>query len=105
MGGDNPASGSPCVGQRAGAAWERERVAGGEGGDGLGPGDAIRDGSRQAVRRLHAVGLEVARLAGDGEAVARSAAVELGMDTCFAQALPEHKDLMSCVVAYTGQFF
>ncbi|MCB0113720.1 MAG: heavy metal translocating P-type ATPase, partial [Caldilineaceae bacterium] len=54
--------------------------------------DIIRDESRQAVDRLHKMGIEVAMLTGDSEAVAKAVADELGIDTYFAQVLPEHKD-------------
>ena len=54
--------------------------------------DIIRNESRQAVDRLHEMGIEVAMLTGDSEAVAKAVADELGIDTYFAQVLPEHKD-------------
>jgi P-type Cu2+ transporter len=53
--------------------------------------DVIREESRQAVAALHEMGVKVAMLTGDSEAVARSVAHELGIDTYFAQVLPEHK--------------
>ena len=54
--------------------------------------DAIRPESRQAVRRLQQMGITVAMLTGDSEAVARAVAEELGIDSYFAQVLPEHKE-------------
>ncbi|MCC6190930.1 MAG: copper-translocating P-type ATPase [Anaerolineales bacterium] len=54
--------------------------------------DVIRPESREAVRRLHAMGVEVAMLTGDSQAVAKTVADELGIDTYFAEVLPEHKD-------------
>lgn len=54
--------------------------------------DVIREVSYEAVRQLQSMGLEVAMLTGDSEAVARAVAAELGIDTYFAQVLPEHKD-------------
>lgn len=54
--------------------------------------DVVRDESREAIRRLHEMGIEVAMLTGDSEAVARAVAEELGIDTYFAEVLPEHKD-------------
>jgi Cu2+-exporting ATPase len=54
--------------------------------------DVIRPESREAVKRLHEMGVEVAMLTGDAEAVARAVAEELGIDTYFAEVLPEHKD-------------
>jgi P-type Cu2+ transporter len=53
--------------------------------------DVIRDESRQAVQQLHDLGLKVAMLTGDSEAVARAVAQELQIDTYFAEVLPEHK--------------
>ena len=54
--------------------------------------DVVRPESEQAVRRLHQMGIEVAMLTGDSTAVAESVANELGIDTFFAEVLPEHKD-------------
>ena len=53
--------------------------------------DAIREESREAIRALHEGGIEVAMLTGDAQAVADAVAVELGIDTVFAQILPEDK--------------
>ena len=54
--------------------------------------DVIRPESRQAIDKLHEMGVEVAMLTGDSQAVAKSVAEELGIDTYFAEVLPEHKD-------------
>ena len=54
--------------------------------------DVIRKESQQVVRRLHDMGIEVAMLTGDSEAVAKAVAEELGIDHYFAEVLPEHKD-------------
>ena len=54
--------------------------------------DVIRPESRLAVKRLQELGVEVAMLTGDSEEVASSVAEELGIDTYFAEVLPEHKD-------------
>jgi Cu2+-exporting ATPase len=54
--------------------------------------DVIRPESKPAIERLHQLGIEVAMLTGDSEAVAQAVARELGIDTVFAQVLPEHKD-------------
>jgi P-type Cu2+ transporter len=53
--------------------------------------DAVRDESREAVQRLHAQSIEVIMMTGDAQAVARSVAEELGIDTVFAEVLPEQK--------------
>jgi Cu2+-exporting ATPase len=54
--------------------------------------DVIRPESKRAVERLHQMGVEVAMLTGDSQAVAQSVAEELGIDHYFAEVLPEHKD-------------
>ncbi len=54
--------------------------------------DVVRPESKQAVDRLHEMGVEVAMLTGDSEAVAKSVAEELGIDEYFAEVLPEYKD-------------
>ena len=53
--------------------------------------DAIREESRAAVERLHAQHIEVIMMTGDAEAVARAVAEELGIDTVFAEVLPDQK--------------
>ncbi|MFC1922838.1 heavy metal translocating P-type ATPase [Chloroflexota bacterium] len=54
--------------------------------------DVIRPESRQAIKDLHEMGVEVAMLTGDSKAVAKTVAEELDIDTYFAEVLPEHKD-------------
>ncbi len=54
--------------------------------------DVIRPESKQAVQRLHGMGVEVAMLTGDSRPVAEAVASELGIDHVFAEVLPEHKD-------------
>ena len=54
--------------------------------------DVIRPESKTAVENLHEMGVEVAMLTGDSQAVAKSVADELGIDQYFAEVLPEHKD-------------
>ncbi len=53
--------------------------------------DAVRPESREAVARLHELGLEVVMLTGDAKPVADTIARELGIDTVFAQVPPEGK--------------
>jgi P-type Cu2+ transporter len=53
--------------------------------------DAVRPESAEAIRRLHANGIEVVMLTGDSQAVADAVATELGIDTVFAEVLPEDK--------------
>jgi Cu2+-exporting ATPase len=54
--------------------------------------DEIRPESRGAIQALHKMGVEVAMLTGDSQAVAKGVAEELGIDQVFAEVLPEHKD-------------
>jgi Cu2+-exporting ATPase len=53
--------------------------------------DAIREEARESINALHERGLDVAMLTGDAQAVADAVAKELGIDTVFAQVLPEDK--------------
>ncbi|MGE5359143.1 MAG: heavy metal translocating P-type ATPase [Bacteroidales bacterium] len=53
--------------------------------------DAVRDESREAVRRLHQQGIDVIMITGDAKAVAHAVAAELGIDRVFADVLPEQK--------------
>jgi Cu2+-exporting ATPase len=53
--------------------------------------DEIRPESREAVDRLHAMGVKVAMITGDSQAVADSVARRLGIDEIAAQVLPRDK--------------
>ena len=57
----------------------------------FGLADKVREESRAAVDALHALGVEVVMLTGDAQAVADSVAGDLGIDTVFAEVLPEGK--------------
>jgi P-type Cu2+ transporter len=54
--------------------------------------DVIRPESQQAVQALQKIGIEVAMLTGDSQAVANAVAKQLGIQRVFAEVLPEHKD-------------
>jgi len=54
--------------------------------------DVIRPESQEALNRLREMGIQVAMLTGDSQAVAKSVASQLGIDTYFAQILPEEKE-------------
>ncbi len=54
--------------------------------------DVVRQQSKLAVQQLHDMGIEVAMLTGDSQQVADAVARELGIDTVFAEVLPEDKD-------------
>jgi P-type Cu2+ transporter len=53
--------------------------------------DEIRPESKEAVEALHALGMRVAMITGDGQAVADSVARRLGIDDVAAQVLPADK--------------
>ncbi len=53
--------------------------------------DEVRPESAEAIRRLHALGLKVAMITGDAQAVADSVARRLGVDEVAAQVLPADK--------------
>ncbi|NJD76556.1 MAG: copper-translocating P-type ATPase [Candidatus Methanoperedens sp.] len=53
--------------------------------------DLIREESREAVKNLKELGLEVAMLTGDNKQTAAYVAKELGMTTFFAEVLPDQK--------------
>ncbi|WP_049972775.1 copper-translocating P-type ATPase [Haladaptatus cibarius] len=54
--------------------------------------DVIREESYRVVDALHDLNIEVAMLTGDAQDVANAVADELGIDTVFAEVLPEDKD-------------
>jgi Cu2+-exporting ATPase len=53
--------------------------------------DVIRPESREAVDRLHSSRIEVVMITGDAQPVADAVAKELGIDSVFAQVLPDQK--------------
>ncbi len=57
----------------------------------FGLADRVREESREAIERLHAQGVEVVMLTGDARPVAEAVAGALGIDTVFAEVLPEQK--------------
>ncbi|WP_330633550.1 copper-translocating P-type ATPase [Halocatena halophila] len=54
--------------------------------------DVVREESYRVVEALHDLGVEVAMLTGDSVDVAHAVADDLGIDTVFAEVLPEDKD-------------
>jgi Cu+-exporting ATPase len=54
-------------------------------------GDTVKPTSAEAVRRMRDLGLRPVLLTGDGEAVARSVAAEVGIDEVIAGVLPAGK--------------
>jgi len=57
----------------------------------FGLADKVREESRAAIDALHRMGVEVVMLTGDAQAVADAVASDLGIDTVFAEVLPEQK--------------
>jgi Cu2+-exporting ATPase len=53
--------------------------------------DVVRPESKAAVQELHAQHVKVVMLTGDARAVAEAVAAELGIDTVFAEVLPQDK--------------
>jgi len=53
--------------------------------------DVVRPESAAAIRSLHEQGIEVVMMTGDAKPVAEAVAAELGIDTVFAEVLPEQK--------------
>jgi Cu2+-exporting ATPase len=54
--------------------------------------DQMRPEAREAVDRLHELGIGVAMITGDARQVADAVATELGIDEVFAEVLPEDKE-------------
>jgi Cu+-exporting ATPase len=53
--------------------------------------DPIRETSREAIRRFHALGLEVVMLTGDNRRTAEAVAKQAGIDRVVAEVLPDGK--------------
>lgn len=57
----------------------------------LGVADTVKEGSREAVAELKALGLQVVMMTGDNQATAEAIAAEVGIDRVFAEVLPGEK--------------
>ncbi len=57
----------------------------------VGLADEIKEESYDVIDHLHSLGIKVAMLTGDNNAVAKNVADALGIDTYFAETLPENK--------------
>jgi P-type Cu2+ transporter len=54
--------------------------------------DEVRPESKDAIHRLHSLGVKVVMITGDAQQVADTVAKKLGVDEVFAEVLPEDKD-------------
>jgi len=54
-------------------------------------GDTVKPDAREAVRALHAQGIEAVMVTGDSRGAAQAVAAELGIDRVFAEVLPGDK--------------
>lgn len=58
----------------------------------IGVGDEIKATSKQAVAKLHAMGIKTVLLSGDNEKSCQAVCREVGIDDYFAEVLPEQKE-------------
>lgn len=57
----------------------------------IGVADTIKEGSKEAVEKMHKLGLTVVMMTGDNQATAEAIAAEVGIDRVFAEVLPGDK--------------
>lgn len=57
----------------------------------IGVADTVKEGAAEAVRRLHALNLQVLMITGDNRRTAEAVARQLGIDRALAEVLPQEK--------------
>jgi Cu+-exporting ATPase len=65
--------------------------------------DPVKSDSREAVARLHALGLTVVMLTGDNAATARAVADQVGIDDVIAEVLPADKAAKVAELQHSGE--
>ncbi|GIV02439.1 MAG: heavy metal translocating P-type ATPase [Fimbriimonadales bacterium] len=65
--------------------------------------DIVREESREAIAKLHSMGVRAIMLTGDARSVAEAVAKELGLDDYFAEVLPHEKAEKIRTVKSQGQ--
>ena len=69
----------------------------------LGVADPIKDSTAEAIKMLHAEGLEIVMLTGDNKVTADAVASSLGIDNVVADVLPEQKQEVIKRLQATGK--
>lgn len=57
----------------------------------IGVADTVKEGSQEAVQKMHALGLTVVMMTGDNQATAEAIASQVGIERVFAEVLPGDK--------------
>ncbi|MBI3067328.1 MAG: HAD-IC family P-type ATPase, partial [Betaproteobacteria bacterium] len=70
----------------------------------IGVADPIKETTPEAIRALHAEGLEVVMLTGDNRVTAEAVAKKLGIDRVIAEVLPEQKTEIVKQLQAEGRF-
>ncbi len=65
--------------------------------------DPVRQDSRAAIARLHQMGMKVVLLTGDRATTAHAVAAQVGIDTVFAEVLPQEKDQKIAALMAQGE--